>query len=122
LTHQGGGTNPTAGDVADDECCATRAEVDRVVPVSPDPRPLNAGLIEGRDLQVYRLHAATRQKTPLEGIGDLMLTLGGLPRGSSGGDRLLCRTSLGDVLEKAAQAGWCTVLVGDELTTRAQPP
>ncbi len=71
LAHHGGGPDPAAHHVADDERGAARAEGDDVVPVAADRRVGAAGLVGGGDPEVVGLFQLLREQGALEGDGRL---------------------------------------------------
>lgn len=71
LSHDGGGAHTAAHHVSDDECGASRAEGDDVVPVAADRRVRAAGLVRGGDPQVVGLLQLLREQGALEGDGGL---------------------------------------------------
>lgn len=73
LAHDGGGADPAAHDVADDQGGASAAEGDHVVPVAADRRVGAAGLVGGGDAQVVGLFEFLREEGALEGDGGLAL-------------------------------------------------
>lgn len=73
LAHDGGGADPAAHDVADDEGGAAGAEGDDVVPVAADGRFGAAGLVGGGDAEVVGLFEFLRQEGALEGDGGFAL-------------------------------------------------
>ena len=86
LAHDGGGADPAAHDVADDEGGAAAAEGDDVVPVAADRGVRAAGLVGGGDAQVVGLFEFLREQGALEGDGGLALAAlaGAQPLGGLG--------------------------------------
>lgn len=73
LAHDGGGADPAAHDVADDERGAAGAEGDDVVPVASDGGLGAAGLVGGGDPEVVGLFELLGEEGALEGDGGLAL-------------------------------------------------
>ena len=103
LAHQTRRADPPPGDVADDERRASGTEIDRVVPVAADARPLHPGLVVRGDLQMHRLKPPAGEQAALQRIGDLMLAFGGFVRRRRGRDRVLGLVTLRGVLEVAPE-------------------